>query len=756
MNNSKQKRHLLLLARSSVAFFIWCFSTLFVSAQISHSFSQIPVGNSDINGFVRIDKVFYNLELGNGRDAKLFFKLSSDPRWEPKYMGAYWTIPFFDSKAVKISANRYTWESPNSEAYTFNKSPKPDKGYKETYILNITGKWKLNVAKDESISIENVNDERNRFLLKNGRLTSFCAGKDADIFRIAYGNKGVPQSIYNISKNSMEVELIYNRDGFLSKIVLQKDKKALFITYGQCDTFTEDGITKQGKLLKSVSSITFADNSKEEYKYSTHANRKIRNILTKKGEQTSVKVSVNRFEQKIRENNNGFIEWDATTGIIISDSGGGYAVRNPMFDKLSSEYADTPFATDRKRQVKTKESRISYKKPENKYAEIWDYNLRNAVKVMQNPNTGEQTKISYIGNSGSASMKVRKIEMRKDSTSPWNLQFLKLYNDRGHVIRILNGSDSVDTFEYAGGDIPVKAFRNGVLLWEQSIVNGVVSEKHEYASSGIIVSKYNSDGRLESIRQNDDFLLKREYDVSGRLLKEDMPGIKIDEFLYSQSGEISKKTKLYDGTNYTSKYDKNGTIISTVTNDGEETPHVNKITPLRTYSERDSKISEILVRFASERTTPSEQAQLLLDIGRMYFGGGKWKDDPESAIKIYERIIHEFPYEYPAVVQAYSNLTCIYMERKGLNDRKIALDYMNKLYAVDISKIPNEHRYFVRNEQNGAFNVFLSLHETGNGDTDIRIIKDLGARYAHSNEQKNVLKYRLSYLDELKRENLTK
>lgn len=250
-------------------------------------------------------------------------------------MGAYWTIPFFESNVVKISSSNYRWIAPNLRTYTFNKVPKNDRGYKETYILNTTGSLKLNVAKDGSICIENVNDPKNRYLFREGKLVSFCEGKDADTFRISYESSR-PRLIYNLSKNSAEAEFVYNRDGFLDKVVISKDKKALFLRYAACDTFAEDGMTKQGNILKSLSSITFADGKKESYKYTAEAGKKDKKILTRNENATSyASVSINKIEQQTGSGNNGFIEWDATTGIIVSDSGGEYAVRNPIFDKHS-------------------------------------------------------------------------------------------------------------------------------------------------------------------------------------------------------------------------------------------------------------------------------------------------------------------------------------------------------------------------------------------------------------------------------------
>lgn len=92
-------------------------------------------------------------------------------------MGAYWTIPFFESNVVKISSSNYRWIAPNLRTYTFNKVPKNDRGYKETYILNTTGSLKLNVAKDGSICIENVNDHKTDTYLEKGNLFHFARAR---------------------------------------------------------------------------------------------------------------------------------------------------------------------------------------------------------------------------------------------------------------------------------------------------------------------------------------------------------------------------------------------------------------------------------------------------------------------------------------------------------------------------------------------------------------------------------------------------
>ena len=428
--------------------------------QLSRSMRQIPIGNSDYQGYARIDKIIYKIDLGGGEDADIYFKFTSDPSIEPKYMGIYWEIPFFETKVTQESKNRYIWKSPNYGTYTFNKEPKAEKGYKETYILNTTGRWKLNVGVG-GIDINNADDPKHNYRFKDGKLASFCPGNGGNTFRIVY-SKGKPQYVYNATKNEEAMRLFYNAEGLLEKIRFPKDKKSINIMYAPCGTYGSDGASKQGELYKSVSSITYTDGTVEEYKYSAE-DAKGRKYLTSDGKEGERDVPVNKIEVFREGKSGGYIEWDAMSGLIIADSGGVYAVRNPLLDKLNPEYESFEFY--RKSVKRTQESRISYKKPEYKYAEIWDYNSRNAVKITQDPNTGEQTRTSYIGTPGNASMKVRKIEKKLPDTNNWKVFTSKFYNDDGYLIREVDGLGNLTEFIYDEKGDHWKAFKNGHLAF---------------------------------------------------------------------------------------------------------------------------------------------------------------------------------------------------------------------------------------------------------------------------------------------------
>ena len=309
-------------------------------------------------------------------------------------------------------------------------------------------------------------------------MSLFCGGKDSDTFRLSYTN-GFPNVVYNLTKSAEELRLEYNSERFLARIIFPRDKKSLFISYSPCNTYASDGITKQGKLYKSVSSITFVDGNREEYKYLAEADKK-RTYLTKNSKEGETKVSANKLTQVRSGNESGFISWDATTGIIISDSGGEYAVRNPLIDKFSPEY--DAYESHRKRSGRTQESRISYKKPEYKYAEIWDYSSRNAIKITQDPNTGEQTRTSYVGNPGNASMKVRKIEKMLPGELKWKLFYAKVYNDKGQLIREINSRGDIKEFMCDSNGKHLKTIENGLTTYESRILKNGNIEIYEQDS----------------------------------------------------------------------------------------------------------------------------------------------------------------------------------------------------------------------------------------------------------------------------------
>lgn len=488
-------------------------SALCAMGQLSRSMRQIPIGNSDFNGFARMDKMFYKLPLGNGRKADMFFKFTTDPRYEPKYMGTYWMMPFFDSSVMKTAPTRYVWRSPNHGTYTFNKSAKTDKGFEETYVLNTTGKWKLNVSKGE-ILICDITDLKSRYVFRDGKLSQFCWGDGADTFRLSYNARGYPLSVYNVSKNTESVRFNYNSERELAGIYFPAEKKSVLIAYAPFSVYGEKGDIVRG--VRIVSSITFLDGRNETYQYK-HEARKRRNYLTKGGKEGNAEVPVNKFLQKNGDGGEGFIEWDAESGLIMSDSGGEYKVCNTLFDTRNP---DSNGKTMRSFGVNNSESVISYKKPEYKYAQVWGYSSSHAIKTTQDPDTGEETRTSYIGSPGKASMKIRKIEKRLAGEKDWKLTLSKIYDENGNLIREIDADGNIITYSLHDDNV-YELYKYGKLVYSEIRKDNYIERNTYSPYNTIFLEKNYISGEKEYIviDSNGKMTDYKYYDKNGNLMK---------------------------------------------------------------------------------------------------------------------------------------------------------------------------------------------------------------------------------------------
>ena len=199
-------------------------------------------------------------------------------------------------------------------------------------------------------------------------------------------------------------------------------------------------------------------------------------------------MPINKIEQK-HDKAIGYIEWDASTGVVVSDSGGEYAVYNPIRDKFNVEYMNPKNIESRKPNKIAKDAIIAYKKPEYKYAEMWGYDARTAIKIKQNPQTGELTRIYYIGG-GKAEGRPRKTEKKAYGATEWKTVKTRFYNANGDLIRESDLEGNVREIFYNEKSEKVKTVLNGETIYEMKhLPDGKIEILKKDESNGEMTQK---------------------------------------------------------------------------------------------------------------------------------------------------------------------------------------------------------------------------------------------------------------------------
>jgi len=549
---------------TKIAFLIsLCFLCSIANAQLKHyRLAQIPIGNSDFNGFATIDKDLFSIDIGNGLTADVYLKFQSNPDAEPKAFGMFWSMPFVEARLVQKSKGRYYFYPPNNGLYPFILNPNKPKDCDSFYRSLGTKRLTLKIFKDGRARIERVSDPECFYEFKNSRLTRFKPAKVHDEFRIMYDYKGNPLCVRNNSTKKNAIEFFY-KDGLVVSIKVGDDEKRSYkLSYTSCNSLNAQF---QGTNLKTISAITFPDGEITSFNYNKSKDSR-RNILLNGGKTIlSAIVKINRIEM----NDSGvssWIDWESQTGFIVADSGGEYSVKNPFLDPHHPDHKNNSIAAIRNRWGETMNSTISYKSHEKKYPEIWGYDRNGAIKIVQNSNTGIKRRTSYIGAPGPAYMKSRKVEKMLPGESSWCEEIFRVYDADGRILREVQ-PNSLSLFTYDENNVQIREnYSNGRLLSKHISKNGTLTKSIYFVK----------DGRVkESIYGKKDGLNFIELFENGKFIESKSYYKNWDEntIAYSKSS---------DGTESFYKYTKYGVDILTKSVDGKEIlkafdPNISKI-----------------------------------------------------------------------------------------------------------------------------------------------------------------------------------
>ena len=536
MNNSiKSLFFLLLILGYSIA-----------NAQLKHyRLAQIPIGNSDFNGFATIDIDLFSFDIGDELSADVYLKFQSNPRAEPKSFGLFWSMPFAESRLVQKSKTRYYFYPPNNGLYPFILDLNKPKGCEAFYRSIGTKRLTLTIFKDGKAKIERVSDPNCFYEFKNSRLIRFKPSKDHDEFRISYDYKGNPISYRNITKKHNVAEFSY-KDGLVTRIVLNNDKKQTYhISYVPCDELQSGS--------KTIAEIRFPNGSTTSFKYNRAKDAKRNILLTSGGIITTPFTRINRIEM----NNAGtisWLEWESSTGFIVADNGGEYAVKNPFLDPLNPDYKNKSITTKRERWNETMDSTILYNKHGKKYPEMWGYDRNGAVKIVQNSNTGEKRRTSYIGAPGPAYMKSRKVEKMLPGQTIWQNEIYRVYDSDGRIIRETQ-PNALSIFSYDKEGMQTREnFSNGSLVSKVLSKNGNRIKSIFFSENG---------KKVETVYGKRDGLNFIEVFENGKFIESKSYYKNWDESTLAYA-------KSTDGTESFYNYTKHGVELLTKSTDGTE------------------------------------------------------------------------------------------------------------------------------------------------------------------------------------------
>lgn len=535
-NNIKLLFFLLLIAGYSIA-----------NAQLKHyRLAQIPIGNSDFNGFATIDIDLFSFDIGAGLSADVYLKFQSNPRIEPKSFGLFWSMPFAESRLVRKNKTRYYFYPPNNGLYPFILDPNKPKGCEAFYRSMGTKRLTLKIFKNGKAKIERVSDPKCFYEFMNSKLIRFKPSKDHDEFKISYDYKGNPLAYRNITKKCNVAEFFY-KEGLITRIVVNNDKNQTFdISYIACDELQPEA--------KTISEIKFPSGSTTFFKYGRVKDAK-RNILLQNEETiTTPFAKINRIEMN-SAGTVSWLEWESNTGFIVADNGGEYAIRNPFLDPLNPDYKSKNFTVQRERWSETMDSTILYNKHGKKYPEIWGYDRNAAVKIVQNSNTGEKRRTSYIGAPGSTYMKSRKVEKKLPGQEIWQNEIYRVYDSDGRIIREIQ-PNALSVFSYD---------KNGTQIRENFSDGNLVSKVFSKNGNRIRSIYFSEDGKnLETIYGKRNGLNFIEIFENGKF-------VEAKSYYKNWDENTLAYAKSADGTESFYNYTEYGIELLTKSTDGKET-----------------------------------------------------------------------------------------------------------------------------------------------------------------------------------------
>lgn len=387
-----------------------------------------PVGNANSNGFVRLTKIEFPMDE-NDSLRMFYLEFNTSPLMEPSDFGVFWHMPVFSSKIELSKSNELKWYAPNGRTYSFCAHSTVKKGKQIESFVDNTSTWRA-IKKKTGFEIVSLKDG-SVFTYTDGRLTEFMLKGDKRKYQIFYRRDGTVMSVkerngtlvmaFEYHKDQKHIKSIKNFEGLYSFEYHERKTG---------DILGSDGIYGKSLLLRQ---IKYPDETTlETIEYSKQLSRSRIMLLKDLNETATSPLNVLRMSMVINEEAKGWVEWCATTGLIMADNGGEYMIGNDRYDSF--------FPNFKPGQPNGKFSAIKYKSLNMPYPKIHMFDYQNFYEIKGDPLTGEIIRNAKIGACGPLKMKTRKIERLSGTfqNPEWTLVKSYVYDNHGKWIRILD------------------------------------------------------------------------------------------------------------------------------------------------------------------------------------------------------------------------------------------------------------------------------------------------------------------------------
>ncbi|WP_308986686.1 hypothetical protein [Thalassobacterium sedimentorum] len=392
---------------------------------------------------------------GTAYPVKLVF--NSNPADAPGAFGPYWRIPLFGSTVVQYKQYNLYWDGPDErrQFFTMDRGHASRRGEK---LFNEHGKdWTATIARNGEVLIQSAKDADWYFRYDNGLLKEFKLGAAATTSRITYTGRGLPLYVTEEGSSRRVFEIEYRGATDPERIIIGDSQIA--VEMGDAELTAPDGVSNYRNYRVSfLRSLAPRDGEVEYFSYSKSDSLERKVALLDQAEKKVIKtlnLAVNRMEISSDLENpeaGNWIEWEAKSGFIASDSGSSYKVNNDSWD---------PNIQDAPQSVTPTSVEIA-RLPIGGEEQKWSYGWKSGVRVYTDLATGETVRRTMIMSGGPASGKLRKREVFKDGK--WVLDRQNSYDPKGRPIRAVHGDsmriwkwedtrDGSEATEYLNGNI---------------------------------------------------------------------------------------------------------------------------------------------------------------------------------------------------------------------------------------------------------------------------------------------------------------